>query len=86
MNILSNDRRSYIWSYVVGILSLAYYLSFYNYGLNLSDEGYLVYGAERLMSGQIPGADFHAYMPGRYLVLAFLFDLFGENIIVERLM
>ncbi len=80
------ERRFWIWLPFVGIFSLAYYLWFYDYGLNLSDEGYLVYGARRVLSGQVPGADFHAYMPGRYLVLSLFFKLFGQNIIVERLM
>ena len=70
----------------IGIFSFFYYLTYFNYGINLSDEGYLVYGAERVLSGQLPGADFHAYMPGRYLVLAALFKIFGAGIVVERVM
>ena len=67
-------------------LSVAYYLSYYNCFLNVSDEGFLVNGALRVLDGQIPLADFHSYTPGRYYLLASLFALFGVNLATERLM
>ncbi len=76
------------WAFLALImgLSVAYYLSYYNRFLNLSDEGFLVNGALRVLDGQIPLADFHSYTPGRYYLLASLFALFGVNLAAERLM
>ncbi len=53
--------------------------------LNIYDEGLMVYGAVRVMDGQIPYRDFWAmYSPGQFYVLAGLFRLFGPSIMVER--
>ena len=86
INLSENSKSLCVCFCIIIVVSLFYYLSYYNYGLNLSDEGYLVYGAKRVLSGQIPGADFHAYMPGRYVTLASLFKVFGTDILVERVM
>jgi hypothetical protein len=71
---------------LIAVLSVAYYLSYYNAFLNLSDEGFLVNGAVRVLDGQVPLSDFYAYAPGRYYLLASLFVLFGVNLATERLM
>ncbi|MCS7061749.1 MAG: glycosyltransferase family 39 protein [Anaerolineae bacterium] len=53
--------------------------------LNIYDEGLMVYGAVRVMDGQIPYRDFWGmYSPGQFYVLAGLFRLFGPSILVER--
>jgi hypothetical protein len=53
---------------------------------NVYDEGLALTGAMRVAAGQIPHRDFYAnYGPGQFYVLAGLFKLFGESLLVERL-
>jgi hypothetical protein len=53
--------------------------------LNIYDEGIIVYGATRVMHGEIPYRDFWTqYSPGQLYVLAGLFRVFGVQIAVER--
>jgi hypothetical protein len=50
------------------------------------DEGLILTGAMRTAAGAVPHRDFYTvYGPGQYYVLAGLFDLFGQNVWVERL-
>jgi hypothetical protein len=50
------------------------------------DEGLIVYGAARVMNGDIPHRDFWTlYAPGQFYVLAGLFKLFGTSLAVERM-
>jgi hypothetical protein len=53
---------------------------------NVYDEGLALTGAMRVAAGQIPHRDFYAnYGPGQFYVLAGLFKIFGESLLVERL-
>ncbi|MEO0667965.1 MAG: hypothetical protein AAFZ99_08625 [Pseudomonadota bacterium] len=53
-------------------------------GINLSDEGYLVYGTMRLLEGDVPIRDFRAYDPARYYWCALWFWLLGPGFIAAR--
>jgi hypothetical protein len=50
------------------------------------DEGLILTGAMSVAAGAVPHRDFYiVYSPGQFYVLAALFDLFGQNVWVERL-
>jgi hypothetical protein len=68
------------------LISFGYCLSLNRSYLNIYDEGITVYGAARIMQGEIPYRDFWAiYPPGQFYALALLFKFFGASIIVERI-
>ena len=51
----------------------------------VADEGYVAYGAYRILHGQVPYRDFYiGWAPGQFYVVAGLFGLFGESLDVER--
>jgi uncharacterized membrane protein SirB2/uncharacterized membrane protein (UPF0136 family) len=55
-------------------------------GLSIYDEGVTVYGATRVLGGQIPYRDFWTiYSPGIFYMLAAVFKLFGASILIERI-
>ncbi|MFH1339239.1 MAG: hypothetical protein ABIH40_05310 [Candidatus Omnitrophota bacterium] len=80
-------KRSAVSSLVIFFISVGYLLSFYNYGINLHDEGILLNGALRLLHGDVIGRDFFNYphIAGIQALYAFLFKLFGIKLDVVRL-
>jgi hypothetical protein len=67
-------------------LSLLYLLVGFNYGLPTYDEGISVYGAARILNGDVVYRDFWTlYGPAQFYVLADLYKLFGTSLIVGRI-
>jgi len=49
------------------------------------DEGFAVYGAHRVLDGEVPYKDFWTlYAPGQFYTLALVFKAFGPSLFVER--
>lgn len=55
--------------------------------LGIYDEGVILTGAMRVAAGDIPHRDFYAnYGPGQFYVLAALFKLLGQYVVIERVL
>jgi hypothetical protein len=70
------------------VFLIAYLILFFGMSLrpNMYDEGIVLTAAMRVAAGQIQHRDFYAiYGPAQFYILAGLFKLFGESILVERL-
>ncbi|HEY2122655.1 MAG TPA: hypothetical protein VGH07_03595 [Chthoniobacterales bacterium] len=81
-----NSRESVIKATLVFLMS--YLILFIGMSLspNVYDEGIILTGAMRVVAGQMPHQDFYAnYGPGQFYLIAGLFKLFGQSVLVERL-
>lgn len=68
------------------VFGILYYLSYFNYGLDLDDEGLLLIGAQSILHGDWPVADFFSYPPISYFLLAGFYKVFGDGVLSERIL
>jgi hypothetical protein len=82
---IRSDTSPQKYAFVFLVSFIVLYLGM-NRGFDFYDEGLILVGAMRVAAGQIPHRDFYAnYGPGQFYTLAWLFDLFGRSILVERI-
>jgi hypothetical protein len=81
--------RRWLWA-LAGLLLMVAALAYLQTGLlaalNIYDEGIILYGAVRVIDGQVPYRDFWTqYSPGQLYVLSALFTALGKSVMVARL-
>ncbi len=67
------------------VLACLYLCAFRRFMLFDPDEGIVLQGAERILRGEVLYRDFFSFLtPGSYYLLALLFKLFGNSLMVAR--
>jgi hypothetical protein len=83
------EKQGRILQNFVLIFLVAYFVLFLEMPLhvNVYDEGIVLTASMRVAAGQLPHRDFYAiYGPAQFYILAGLFRLFGQSVLVERLL
>ena len=84
--VLPEEMRTERWI-ALGLFAIAflYLCLFRRYTLLDPDEGIILQGAQRILTGQVLYRDFFSFLtPGSYYWLALLFRLFGSSMLVAR--
>lgn len=73
-----------ILKYLIYAIGFIYLLISFNYGINIYDEGLVLVGGMRVLSGDLPYSDFWTiYAPGTYYISAFI-QLFTTQIWLHK--
>ena len=79
-------KRGYIPYLIFALCASLYFLPFMRLLLQETDEGILVYGAVRIVHGQVFARDFFEMVgPGTFYWLALFFKLFGVTFVATRI-
>jgi hypothetical protein len=82
----SGPGRLFALALLLFAVSFAYFSLFLGYGINIEDEGTLLYQFERLADGQRAYTDFHlGYTPGVYYIHSTLQGMFDQSIVPGRI-
>ncbi len=78
-------KNQLVWILIfLGFCAVAFFIT---HGITFYDEGYILYGAERILRGQVPYRDFHfAYTPLSLYVTALSFKIFGTRVLAGRIL
>ena len=80
-----DDRKTVLFALFLSVaLCWGYFFLLGDVGLYLGDEGYLWYGVQRTLAGEMPLRDFQSYDPGRYYWCALFGWIGGDGILTER--
>lgn len=78
MSAPAGNKGPLVWPILVALTaSLFFFLAFGWMRVGIADEGYLWYGVQRVLAGEVPIRDFMSYDPGRYYLIAGMLAPFG---------
>ncbi len=87
INVKGRNRHSWMFLVALVIIYASYAALIYNHGINLFGEGSVLGDAQGIIQGKVLYRDISTvYAPGQFYLLAWLFDIFGENILVAHVM
>jgi 4-amino-4-deoxy-L-arabinose transferase-like glycosyltransferase len=84
-SVLEQSRPDLYLAGALFLISFLYLCIFRRFTTMEPDEGIVLQGAQRILSGQVPYRDFFSfYTPGSYYALALVFHFFGSSLAIAR--